>query len=79
MALDLNDVAGTSVYLGAKNLMAYAQLCLIAEEIERWAETYCRRVCDRIKLLARNVWQTLSLGVQQIPYVIKRYQLTSIA
>ena len=46
VALDLNDVAGTSVYVGAKNLMAYAQLCLVAEEIGRWAETYRRLVCD---------------------------------
>ncbi|CAM9504804.1 unnamed protein product, partial [Ectocarpus fasciculatus] len=33
--LYLAAVAGSSVYFGAKNLMAYAQLCLIAEEIGR--------------------------------------------
>lgn len=31
----LNNVAGSSVYFGAKNLMAYAQLCLIAGQIGR--------------------------------------------
>ena len=31
----LDNVAGVSVYFGGKNLMAYAQLCLIAEEIGR--------------------------------------------
>eukprot|EP00752_Nemacystus_decipiens_P007462 g6667.t1 len=31
----LDNVAGSSVYFGAKNLMAYAQLCLIAEEMGR--------------------------------------------
>lgn len=36
VTLDLNDVAGTSVYVGAKHLMAYAQLCLVAAEIGRW-------------------------------------------
>ncbi|CAN0416063.1 unnamed protein product, partial [Ascophyllum nodosum] len=32
---ELHNVAGASVYFGAKNLMAYAQLCLIAGEIGR--------------------------------------------
>eukprot|EP00904_Undaria_pinnatifida_P011661 jgi/Undpi1/7625/HiC_scaffold_23.g10098.m1 len=31
----LENVAGTSVYFGAKNLMAYAQLCLVASQIGR--------------------------------------------
>ena len=31
----LDNVAGVSVYFGAKNLMAYAQLCLIAGEVGR--------------------------------------------
>ena len=31
----LDNVAGVSVYFGGKNLMAYAQLCLTAEEIGR--------------------------------------------
>ena len=35
----LDNVAGPSVYFGAKHLMAYAQLCLIAEETGRWGET----------------------------------------
>lgn len=34
--LYLDAVAGWSVYFGAKNLMAYAQLCLVAEEIGRY-------------------------------------------
>ena len=29
------SVAGSSVAVGAKNLMAYAQLCLVAEEVGR--------------------------------------------
>lgn len=33
--LYIDAVAGWSVYFGAKNLMAYAQLCLVAEEIGR--------------------------------------------
>ena len=35
----LDNFAGDSVYFGAKHLMAYAQLCLIAEETGRWGET----------------------------------------
>lgn len=35
IADELENVAGTSVYFGAKNLMAYAQLCLVASEIGR--------------------------------------------
>lgn len=31
----LDNVAGSSVYFGAKNLMAYAQLCLVADELAR--------------------------------------------
>lgn len=33
--LDDESVAGGSIYFGAKHLMAYAQLCLIAEELGR--------------------------------------------
>lgn len=33
----LDNVAGSSVYFGAKNLMAYAQLCLVADELGRQA------------------------------------------
>ena len=33
--LYIDVVAGWSVYFGAKNLMAYAQLCLVAEAIGR--------------------------------------------
>ncbi len=36
--MPLDNVAGSSVYFGAKNLMAYAQLCLIADEMERRAK-----------------------------------------
>ncbi|CAM9191796.1 unnamed protein product, partial [Hapterophycus canaliculatus] len=35
IAAPLDNVAGSSVYFGAKNLMAYAQLCLVAEEMGR--------------------------------------------
>lgn len=38
IAVPLDNVAGSSVYFGAKNLMAYAQLCLIAAEMERCAD-----------------------------------------
>lgn len=34
----LDNFAGGSIYFGSKNLMAYAQLCLIAEEVERYAD-----------------------------------------
>lgn len=37
----LAAVAGWSVYFGAKNLMAYAQLCLVAEAIGRFVIYFC--------------------------------------
>lgn len=36
LAQDLDNYAGSSVYFGGKNLMAYAQLCLVASEIGRY-------------------------------------------
>lgn len=35
LATELDNYAGSSVYFGGKNLMAYAQLCLVAAEIGR--------------------------------------------
>ncbi|CBN76107.1 Endo-1,3-beta-glucanase, family GH81 [Ectocarpus siliculosus] len=35
ISVPLDNVAGSSVYFGGKNLMAYAQLCLVADEIGR--------------------------------------------
>ena len=43
IADSLDNVAGTSVYFGAKNLMAYAQLCLVASQIGRQAVTKLNR------------------------------------
>ena len=43
IAASLDNVAGTSVYFGAKNLMAYAQLCLVASQIGRQAVTKLNR------------------------------------
>lgn len=37
ISVPLDNVAGSSVYFGGKNLMAYAQLCLVADEIGRQA------------------------------------------
>lgn len=38
----LDNVAGSSVYFGGKHLMAYAQLCLVAEEMGRQVKRDCR-------------------------------------
>ena len=35
IALSPQSIAGESVYFGAKHLMAYAQLCLVASELAR--------------------------------------------
>ena len=37
----LDNVAESSVYFGAKNLMAYAQLCLVAQEMGRQGKGVC--------------------------------------
>ena len=44
----LDNVAGGSVYFGAKHLMAYAQLCLIAEERGRCVRAWCQRKFENI-------------------------------
>lgn len=36
IALSPQNIAGESVYFGAKHLMAYAQLCLVASELTRF-------------------------------------------
>lgn len=60
----LDNVAGSSIYFGAKHLMAYAQLCLIADEMERWGQNI-------ILSLVFNL--VTSIGVVHIYYIYSIY------